>query len=240
MAVVTLLLPPPLFNAGLVGELYGEDHPQPPHVTLPSRGDDYEVMRIISCVMSWLESILPIHFVVKQIVLDHQMLREVVVKDSGGKMVLHVGIAEISKMRSCERSSITLEDHIVPLCMLPLLGIESEMWFVRELVLPESGYVMTGATLWVSRTRANDAGTEGNNSYGDIVGFHFDEDIDRDLRGDSETTTTSPVLEAVCEMRKKMDTKPCTVKMVGTEIIKLDRHLPCQGIELISISSSIA
>lgn len=41
------------------------------------------------------------------------------------------------------------------------------MWFVRELVLlPESSYVMRGATLWVSSPRANDTGTEGNNSYG--------------------------------------------------------------------------
>lgn len=70
----------------------------------------------------------------------------------------------------------------------------------------------------------------------DIVGFHFDEDMDRDLRGDGEMTTTSPVLEAVCEMRKEMDTKPCAVKTVGTEIKQLDRHLPCKGIELLSIS----
>ncbi|KAL3752167.1 hypothetical protein ACJRO7_012912 [Eucalyptus globulus] len=98
------------------------------------------VVWIISCLIAASAR----HYLLRQIVADHPMLKSVAIVDSdkqGKVRMLEEEIAEMRRSFDSEAADSSSAERIrVP-------DLRMKLWYAPELELPESGYVMRGATM---------------------------------------------------------------------------------------------
>ncbi|OWM91154.1 hypothetical protein CDL15_Pgr000097 [Punica granatum] len=198
LAATALQRRPQSYKHALIGGgLHEGDHP----LVLPPYSD--EIMSAYNMyVTCCLEAVQHILSIVRRMVPNHPMLREVVLKNFGQLAVIRAGQGEISKIRNSTPTSGSNSGGEYRLY--------TKVWFMPKLILAKSGYVMRGALLAVT-TRVGDNGAMERTNYEDIVGFHFDGE--EDPRDSDDGVASSLVVEAVREMRKTMNTAPCMTEV---------------------------
>ncbi|KAF8041211.1 hypothetical protein BT93_B3212 [Corymbia citriodora subsp. variegata] len=126
------------------------------------------VVWIISCLIAASAR----HYLLKQIVADHPRLKSVAIVDSDKQGKVRLREEEIAEMRrsfDAEAADSAAAERIrVP-------DLRMKLWYVPELELPESGYVMRGATMVLIAPASNAGGEqqgkakEGGGDMGDVM-----------------------------------------------------------------------
>ncbi|CAK7331168.1 unnamed protein product [Dovyalis caffra] len=111
------------------------------------------------------------HYLLKQLVLkEHHVLENIIASDVCKQGRVFMGKDEIDEMRSSVKSMATTESSSER-SRVPDLSMK--LWYVPVLDLPETGYIMRGATLVVIRPK--DHGQIGSGSEGGLFGFDGEE-----------------------------------------------------------------
>ncbi|KAL4282618.1 hypothetical protein GQ457_16G006900 [Hibiscus cannabinus] len=109
--------------------------------------NDEELKSRVIWTISCLIAASTRHCLLKQILADNPsipLLERVVISDSNKQGVLCVGKEELAEMRNSVNTLESIERSPVP-------ELNMKLWYLPVLELPESGYVMKGATLVLIR-----------------------------------------------------------------------------------------
>ncbi|OAY57997.1 F-box protein At4g18380 [Manihot esculenta] len=130
--------------------------------------DDELKLRVVWTISCLLDASAR-HWLLKEILSKHHRLENVTISDVNKQGKIYVGKDQICEMRNAVK--------------LPEIGSSSErsrvpdlsmkLWYVPVLELPETGFLMKGATLVV--IRPVDGEIRNNHNHGDLVGFDGDE-----------------------------------------------------------------
>ncbi|KAK4779560.1 hypothetical protein SAY87_015666 [Trapa incisa] len=171
--------------------------PSEPTVILSEKDLKLRVVWIISCLIAAASR----HELLKDLISENTKLEDVQISDAAKQGKLWMGKEQIDEVRKSEKigtesdsgsESRPLERSVVP-------DLKMKLWFVPQMELPETGYVMKGATVVVIRP-ANDKKEcwvdDGEYSYPcDWLGKGGGDERDKAFR------------EAMSEMRKIMKVK---------------------------------
>ncbi|XVF47302.1 hypothetical protein PTKIN_Ptkin03bG0099000 [Pterospermum kingtungense] len=120
--------------------------------------DDELKLRVIWTI-SCLIAASTRHYLVKKILADHPipMLQKLVISDANKQGKFNMVKEDIVEMRNCRSSSSEQETSSL-MERTPVPEMNMKLWYVPMVELPESGYVMRGATLVLIRPVADDHG----------------------------------------------------------------------------------
>ncbi|XP_048137087.1 F-box protein At4g18380-like [Rhodamnia argentea] len=155
------------------------------------------VVWIISCLIA--ASVR--HYLLKQIVADHPMLKTVAIVDSDKQGKVRMRQEEIAELRRSFESEAADAAAAAPAAERSRVpDLRMKLWYAPELELPESGYVMRGATM-VLIAPASELGEKGKAKEGVELGEAMESASFEGGDGEEEAFG-----EAVREMRKMKKT----------------------------------
>lgn len=119
------------------------------NITLSDNELKLRIIWTISCLIAASTR----HYLLKQILAEHPipMLEKVVISDANKQGKFCMGKEEIVEMRDSIMNSSEEETSPFPLKRSPVPEMKMKLWYLPMVELPESGYVMRGATLVLIR-----------------------------------------------------------------------------------------
>ncbi|XP_030458760.1 F-box protein At4g18380-like [Syzygium oleosum] len=158
------------------------------------------VVWIISCLIAASAR----HYLLKQIVADHPMLKSVSIVDSDKQGKVGMREEEIAEMRrSLDSAPAAADDDAAAAERIRVPDLRMKLWYAPELELPESGYVMRGATMVLIAPASKAGGEQGKAKEGGDLGDAAAKSASFE-GGDGEEEAAFG--EAVREMRKMKKT----------------------------------
>lgn len=154
------------------------------------------VVWIISCLIA--ASVR--HYLLKQIVADHPMLKSVAIVDSDKQGKVGMREEEIAELRRSFESEAADAKAAAEAERSRVPDLRMKLWYAPELELPESGYVMKGATM-VLIAPASEVGEKGKAKEGGDLADAMESVSFEGADGEEEAFG-----EAVKEMRKMKKT----------------------------------
>lgn len=124
------------------------------------------VVWIISCLIAASAR----HYLLKQIVADHPMLKSVSIVDSDKQGKVGMREEEIAEMRRSLDSAPAAADDDAAAERIRVPDLRMKLWYAPELELPESGYVMRGATMVLIAPASKAGGEQGKAKEGGDLG----------------------------------------------------------------------
>ncbi|OWM73523.1 F-box protein At1g30200-like [Punica granatum] len=160
---------------------------EPPELVLTDKDLKLRIVWIISCLIAAASR----HVLLKDLIGKKPKLNDVQITDAGKQGKLCMGKEQVAEVRSLAAGSgpesRSLERSVVP-------DLKMKLWFVPEMELPDTGFVMKGVTLVVIRP-AKEENDWLVDDGGSSIWEWFGGDDDRDERGKAFG-------EAVRELRK--------------------------------------
>lgn len=148
------------------------------------------VVWIISCLIAASAR----HYLLREIVRKHRLLQRISITDSSKQGRVCMGQEQIEKLRNLVNSSVVSES---PLERTRVPDLSIRLWYLPELELPVSGYVMEGATLVVIRPVE---WVKGINGDADILAGAFEGEEDGKMLGEAVRATVTKKSSYLMEM----------------------------------------
>lgn len=180
-----------------------EEKAEPTEPILSEKDLKRRVVWIISCLIAAASR----HALLKELVSENPKLENVQITDAAKQGKLWMGKEQMAEVRSAatgagsDSESKQLERSVVP-------DLKMKLWFVPEMELPETGFVMKGATMIVIRPAKDKKGFSVDNGKESLCDWFGEGGGERD-GGDRDKAFR----EAMREMRKTKVKRSFTMEM---------------------------
>lgn len=166
-------------------------------IRLSEEGFKLRIVWSISCLIAASAR----HILIQRTLNDHEKLESLVIRDESNQGLVSMNREQIQELKKSMISENGGEGFLFDRSKVPALRMK--MWFVPELMLPQSAMVMKGATLVVMKPVAS--GEEKAEGCGSLVAAAFD--------GEEEEEENEVFGEAARELMKKE--KSCILEITS-------------------------